>query len=103
MRKSGGNGRVKGGSELAGLEACRVCKKGRLRTPGAGLCKPVAGDTAPPRILAVGLERGHASEAYAGGTRTQALANQPVLVGPTSHEGQNEIGQDWQDGQPAMP
>jgi len=75
VRKRGGNDRVNGGSELRSLEAGRVGKKGRLRTVGAGLCKPLAGDTAPPRILAIGLERHHAGGAHAGGTRTQTLAN----------------------------
>lgn len=102
MRKRGGNDRVNGGSELRGLEVGWVGKKGRLRTMGAGLCKPVAGYTAP-RIAAVGLKRGHASTAYFSSTLTQALVKQPVLVRPTSHERQNEIGQNWQDGQPGLP
>ena len=55
MQKRGGNDWVNSGSKLRGLEAGRVGKKGCLLTMGAGLCKPVAGDTAPSRIVAVGL------------------------------------------------
>ena len=103
MRKRGGNDRVHGGSELRGLKASRVGQKRRLRAVGAGLCKPFAGQTAAPRILGVGLQRGYGSEARGGGTRAQAPPNHPVLVAPTSHEGEDEIGQDWQDRQPGMP
>lgn len=103
MRKRGGDDRVNGGSELRGLKAGRVGQKRSLRAVGAALCKPFAGQTAASRILGVGLQRGYGSEARGGGTRAQIPPNHPVLVGPTSHEGEDEIGQDWQDSRPAMP
>ena len=75
MRKRGGDDRVKGGSELQGIEEGRIGKKGRLWAVCAALSKSVAGEAAALRIFAVAPERGNAGEARAGGTRAQALAS----------------------------
>jgi hypothetical protein len=102
VRKRGGNNRANEGSGLRGLEAGRVGQEGSLRAVGAGLCQPFTGQTAPARILASSLQPGNDREAW-GGTRAQVPVNCSVLVGPTSHEGEQEIGQHRQDGQPDMP
>jgi hypothetical protein len=103
VRKRGGNDQMKGGGELRGLEADRVRERRGCRAVSAGLRKPVACQAAPIAILAAGLQSDLAREVLAGGAPTPTLTKQPMLVGSPSHEGQNEVGQDWQDSQPSLP
>jgi len=103
VRQRGGNDQVNGGSELRVLKAGRVGKKRGRVALGVGLRKPLASQAAPIAILAAGLQSDLAREVLAGGAPTPTLTKQPMLVGSPSHEGQNEVGQDWQDSQPSLP